>query len=79
MTGLFKCALRTPGQEVVARDEPALDYSTTSLPFIFLCPRPQNCEHSNGTVPAWSAMNSTVTGCPFGSFWLMWKASILIP
>jgi hypothetical protein len=46
----------------------ALHYSTIKAPFILLCPKPQNCEHWNGKVPALSATNSTVTGSPFGSF-----------
>jgi len=27
-------------------------YSTTNSPFMFLCPSPQNFEHSKGKVPA---------------------------
>ena len=61
------------------RQRRRVHYSTVKVPFIFLCLKPQNCEHLNGKMPAWSATNSTVTGSPFGSFLSMWKASIVIP
>jgi hypothetical protein len=39
--------------------------STTSLPFIFRWPMPQETEHLNSNVPALSAVNSMVVGSPF--------------
>jgi len=59
----------------------ALDrrYSTVSCPFIFRCPKPQKCEHSNGKAPARSAVNSIMTGSPFGNVRPMLNASSLNP
>jgi len=64
-------------QEVKAA--PDRRYSTVSWPFIFRCPKPQKCEHSNGKEPARSAVNSIMTGSPFGNVRPMLNASSLNP
>jgi len=42
--------------------------STTSVPFIFLWPKPQTFEQRNWKVPSLSAVNSTITVVPLEIF-----------
>ena len=42
--------------------------STTSVPFMFLWPKPQTLEQRNWKVPALSAVNSTMAVVPFRIF-----------